>query len=142
MIVVTVPIPPYALNPNARPHYLTKARVKARYRRDCYLAALSDLSGYIMPRWEKATVDVRWYGKTKTCLSMDRDNAIASLKAAIDGLTDVGVWVDDHGVTWGTVTIDVCKLDPRVELVIDNRPDVAGVLGQPTSTGPRPRFGL
>lgn len=119
MIVVTVPIPPRELSPNARPHYLTKARVKARYRRDCYLAALSDLSGYIMPRWERATVDVRWYGKTKTCLSMDRDNAIASLKAAIDGLTDVGVWVDDHGVTWGKVTIGVDPKNPRVELEIE-----------------------
>lgn len=116
-IRVTLPIPPKPLHPNARPHYMTKAKATKGYRVEAWLMAGKAIPKDARPpRWKSATVRVRWFSKTKR--RPDADNALASLKAAFDGLTDAGVWTDDRAATFMPIEFGVDKSNPRVEVEI------------------------
>ena len=134
-ITVTIGIPHRALSPNGRAHWRTKAKYRKAQREASHMmAALSlDLTVYAgwpnPPKWPAATIAVQWFGKTANVLRMDADNAIGSLKGAIDGLADAGLLADDRGVTWLPPVFAVDKANPRVELVVTEslkRKDGAG----------------
>jgi crossover junction endodeoxyribonuclease RusA len=116
-ITITLPVPHRCLSPNARPHWRTKARAKKAQRDAAYLLAL-EAQGTTYRQWPTVLVDVKWYGRTRTALNMDADNAIATLKGSVDGLQDAGLIVNDNGVRWGDITPGVDKANPRVELVV------------------------
>ena len=55
----------------------------------------------------------------KTRRRRDRDNLLASLKAAFDGLADAGLVADDSGLIHMPVEQYIDRADPRVELVVE-----------------------
>jgi Holliday junction resolvase RusA-like endonuclease len=68
-------------------------------------------------QWRTATITVHWFSRTRT--RPDADNALASLKAAFDGLVDAGVLADDREVTFAPIRFAVDKADPRVEITVE-----------------------
>jgi crossover junction endodeoxyribonuclease RusA len=110
-------LPPAPLNPNARPHWAAKARAVKNYRNTAWLAAAAALGpGRPAPRWTRARVVIVWY--TKTDRHPDRDNALASLKAAFDGLTDAGIITDDKELFHEPIEFRVDAKRPRVEITV------------------------
>lgn len=115
-IRVTLPIPPKPLHPNARPHYMTKARAAKAYRAEAQWEAFQECGDSVGPGLKSARVQITWYSKTKR--RPDADNALASLKSAFDGFTDAGVWEDDRDTDYAPIVFAVDKLNPRVEVEI------------------------
>lgn len=126
-VTFEIPIPPAVLSPNARPHFMQKARAKKELRRKTAGRVVAAVGS----RWDgklwkvnqapwpghDCTVHVRWIAKTNR--RRDRDNIIASLKAAMDGITDSGLWDDDAGVKWGSVETEVDAKRPRVVITVE-----------------------
>jgi len=117
-LTVTIPIPPKELQPNARVCWQAKARAVSKSRLDANMCAM-EASDRHTPNWLHTRVLIRWFGKDKRCLKLDKDNIISATKAARDGLTDAGIWIDDNGVNITGVEIEVDKDNPRVELVCE-----------------------
>ena len=125
---IVLPLPPKELHPNARPHWAQKAKATKKYRSDAkwatlYAMDISETNG----EWPTATVKATFYVKTNH--KRDADNMLASLKAAMDGLADAGLIVNDSGLTHLPVEIVTGSKYQRVELeVVDstNRVPVVG----------------
>jgi crossover junction endodeoxyribonuclease RusA len=117
-IYITLPLPPRELSPNARAHWATKARATKRYRQAACVEAV--LAGVPEAPWTAATVLLRFFFRTRA--RRDRDNLLASMKAAFDGLADAGVVRDDSGLTYMPVEVvtGVPAADQRVELLISS----------------------
>lgn len=118
MITITLPLPHKHLSPNARVHWCQVANAKKRARRDAKYEAIAEMANIQLsaPKLESARVEYRFYFKTKA--RHDADNAIASMKASLDGLTDAGLWVDDSRVTMLPPVLGCDPLRPRVEVVV------------------------
>lgn len=115
-MTITLPLPPKQLSPNARPHHMAKARVVNKYRMAARLFTSGQLAIGYKPRHKTATCQITWYAKTKRF--PDGDNALASCKAAIDGIADSGFIDNDSGLTHLPVIFHVDKENPRVEITI------------------------
>lgn len=89
-----IPAPPKVLHPNSRPHWRAKAAATKKYRNAVGAIAMSSLNA---PRWESASCKATFYVRDRR--RRDADNALASLKAAFDGLRDAGVIKDDSGLS-------------------------------------------
>lgn len=116
-MIIVLPLPHPNLNPNRKCHFMKKARHTKKARRDAKLAATHSM--YILrepPRWRAATAQCRFYFR-KSC-GQDGDNALASVKAYFDGITDAGVWVNDKYVRHLETEIHFDKSDPRVEIEV------------------------
>lgn len=97
--------PPAALSPNARAHYMTKHRATRGYRETArYL-------GDGQKRLQNPFCAVLPLVATRR--RRDLDNVLASLKSALDGLTDAGWWSDDHDIVGFSIKpqIHVPKLE-------------------------------
>ena len=118
MITITLPLPHKHLSPNARVHWGQLAEAKKRARRDAKYEAIAEMSHMQLsaPKLKTARVEYRFYFKTRH--SHDADNAIASMKASLDGLTDAGLWTDDSVVTLLPPVLAVDRVRPRVEVVV------------------------
>lgn len=114
-VKITLPPPYRQLSPNARVHHIVLANWKARYKRDAFYATKSVVIGE--PRWHRASVKITFYFRDNR--RRDEDNAIASLKAAFDGVVEAGLIVDDSHKNLVRLPVEflVDKEDPRVELV-------------------------
>lgn len=115
-IGVTLSLPPKELSPNARVHYMAKARAAKAYRSLAWAAACEQIGRHDAPQWEVATEQAIFYFKSNR--RRDRDNLLASLKPAFDGLADAGVIADDSGFTHLPVIIKKDTSRPRVEIAI------------------------
>ena len=94
-IEIDLPLPPRECHPNARPHFMARARAVKRYRN------LAGTVGYCSrppAPLEGPTITARW--RFGTAHRRDPDNLLASLKAGIDGLVDAGVLANDHAVAY------------------------------------------
>ncbi|MFN9114558.1 MAG: endodeoxyribonuclease RusA [Pseudomonadota bacterium] len=113
----TLPMPPKVLSPNARPHWAVKAKAAKAYRFSARMAATAAWPVYA-PSLDEA--DVVCVFRFKDRRNRDRDNLLASMKAAFDGLADAGVVRNDsgfrHEVRFGEPTDD-----PHVEIIISER---------------------
>lgn len=121
-LTIELPVPPKALSPNARVHYHVRARAVKAYRLAAHLNAVasridSSPSWEPVPYFRAGTTQVTWYTKTKR--KPDADNALSSLKAAWDGITDSGFLADDRGLTHQPIIFLVDKHRPRVVLRIE-----------------------
>jgi len=116
-MVIVLPLPPRELSPNARPHYMAKARAVKRYREAAYLLALAERLGRPM---STAKVTARFFFSTRR--RRDRDNLLASLKPAFDGIADARVVTNDSGLIHMPVEQYVDRTDPRVEIVVEAVP--------------------
>lgn len=126
-MTITLPLPTRNLSPNARCHWAVKAREVKVYRALAHWRATKEMQrdlasrgavfGAVLPmRLDRATVRLTFYWPDKR--RRDRDNALASMKSAMDGFTDAGVWGDDSGVTFLPIAFEVDRASPRVEVEV------------------------
>ncbi len=119
-IIITLPLPNRVLSPNSsigsRGMMFAKAAASKRYRRiardtvnhECIDSA----------PWYEMEVSVTFLHKEKR--RRDQDNAMASLKAAYDGIVDSGLIPDDdyEHMKRQPPTFGIDKRHPRVEFVL------------------------
>ncbi len=92
-VTIQLPTPPSALKPNERVHWRVKAKATKAYREAARWAAHAPHPS----AWKAAEIQAHF--RFKQDRRRDRDNLLASLKAAFDGLVDAGLLADDSGVT-------------------------------------------
>lgn len=90
-LTVTLPWPPKELSPNARLHWAALARAKRAYRHACALQAMAQ--GVRRVQATKLHLSLNFYPPSRR--AFDLDNALARMKAGLDGLADV-LGVDDR----------------------------------------------
>ena len=117
-IIITIPAPPAQLSPNARCHWRVKAEAVKSFRQAAMLAG----RGHSSEPLRTASVQATFFVGVRR--RRDGDNALASLKAAFDGLRDAGVIEDDSGLRHepvefvydkaraGTVELRIVKYTP------------------------------
>ena len=87
---IELPWPPKELSPNARIHWAALARAKKAYRHACAVSARSQGLGRVDA--QKLHLSLTFFAPTRR--AYDLDNALARMKAGLDGLADV-LAVDD-----------------------------------------------
>lgn len=106
---IELPWPPKELSPNARLHWAKLAKVKKAYRAECAYWAIKQ--GAVKVQADKLHLSLTFYAPTRR--AYDLDNALARMKAGLDGLADV-LGVDDSkwslsiargDTTGGSVTV-------------------------------------
>ena len=115
-LTITLPLPPMELWQNYRGHWARSHRVKASHRDGAMLRARAAIGRANPPKWTAATADFAFYWPNKR--RRDPLNAVAAMKAAVDGLVDAGVLADDDKLMPGATTFEVDKKNPRVVVVI------------------------
>jgi len=120
IVTIVLPLPAPALSPNARVHWAKKAKATKAYRNHAWSEAKTatwDGSTYRPPRWERAEVRATFYFPDRR--RRDRDNMLASLKSAFDGIADAGIVVNDSGLIPAPPEVRVDKTGiPRVIITI------------------------
>jgi Holliday junction resolvase RusA-like endonuclease len=115
---ICLPIPRSSLWPNGRPHWSARARAAKAYRQLAWaesLVAMRRMDRMARPpRWTQARCQATFFFADYR--RRDRDNCLAALKAAFDGLADAGVIANDVGMIHLPVQIEVDTGRPRVEL--------------------------
>jgi crossover junction endodeoxyribonuclease RusA len=99
-VTIYLPLPPESLKPNARVHWRTKAKATKFYRETARWAAHAPHPA----AWKSAEIQAHF--RFKQDRRRDRDNLLASLKAAFDGLVDARLLADDSGLTHLPVTFE------------------------------------
>lgn len=92
MIELTLPWPPKELSPNARLHWAKLAKAKKAYREACAWTAMGQGLRTVATR--KLHLSLVFYPPTRR--AYDLDNALARMKAGLDGLADVMQLDDKH----------------------------------------------
>ena len=92
MLRIELPLPARQLSPNARVHWV----IKARYTREARAMVVAEVLAQLArgTPLTKATVTVTFMVPDKR--RRDHGNLIAAAKAYIDGLVDAGVIADDN----------------------------------------------
>ncbi len=90
-VAITLSWPHADLSPNARVHWGQKSRAVKAYRREAGLALRCEFKG--KPGWTRAAIEMV-FCPPNDGRRRDRDNLIASMKAATDGLADA-LGIDD-----------------------------------------------
>ena len=117
-VVIVLPLPARILSPNCpagtRGGRFARAAAAKRYKRLSLLATEEAANGM---KWERATIMVRFYHKTKR--RRDDVNHLAMLKSAYDGVVMAGLLPDDDREHLRTIGAEfyIDKKNPRVELV-------------------------
>lgn len=114
-MTITLPLPPRELHPNARVHFMARAKQTKSYRFHAAVVVRQTRVG-VAERWKTATVQATFYFKDKR--RRDKDGMLSSLKASFDGLADAGLIADDSGLTHLPVIVKLDKKNPRVELIV------------------------
>tara|TARA_B110000444_G_C18724334_1_gene540068 strand:+ start:102 stop:485 length:384 start_codon:yes stop_codon:yes gene_type:complete len=109
-----MPLPPRELQPNHRCHWRAKARAVKLYRN----VACGVVLGTFIPNEPLGSllVQATFYHASKR--RRDRDNLLASLKAAFDGMTDAGLVADDSLMVHLPVKTEIDRDNPRVVIRI------------------------
>lgn len=115
-ITITLPLPSPKLSPNARTHWAEKAKLTKASRRAAHFAALEALNLRRPLGWLKARLEVKAFFKTLNF--PDPTNFPLSLKAAIDGIADAGIILDDKSLWPERPVFERDASNPRVELTI------------------------
>lgn len=113
-ISVTLPLPPRACHPNSRPHWSVKAKASRAYRTLAFVAGVEAQGSHRPLRWSRA--DVRITARFRDARPRDRDNLLAAMKSAIDGLADAGIVSNDRYFSYSS--IDILKDASRVGVTI------------------------
>jgi len=122
-LAVTVSLPPKALSPNTRTHWAAKARAVKAHRGEAFLMAGRAVAGVDKGGqwWAKVDTEILvratfWFRVNRR---RDRDNAQASLKAAMDGIAEA-LGVDDSRFVMAPARLDVDPRDPRVDITVSS----------------------
>ena len=89
-MILELPWPPKELSPNARLHWAKLAKAKKAYRAECAYLAIAQ--GIRKVEADKLHLSLTFFAPTRR--AYDLDNALARMKAGLDGLADV-LGVDD-----------------------------------------------
>ena len=89
-MILELPWPPKELSPNARLHWAKLAKAKKAYRAECAYLAIAQ--GIHKVEADKLHLSLTFFAPTRR--AYDLDNALARMKAGLDGLADV-LGVDD-----------------------------------------------
>lgn len=96
--MISLPWPPKRCNPNARGHWGALHKAKAKYRRDCAMLARQAGQRFSGPLLVSVTF------RPPDARRRDLDNALAAIKAGLDGVADA-IGVDDRewalSLAWG-----------------------------------------
>ena len=111
-ITIILPLPDESLSPNARVHWMKKAKAAKLYRWEAQCKIVAKSPRRLM--WEKASYKAAFY--FKDARRRDADNAIASLKSALDGVADAGLVINDSGLWPERPEFRTDKENPRVEI--------------------------
>lgn len=95
MLRIELPLPPKELSPNARVHYQVRAKATREAKEQVYVAVLEQGR---QKTFDHATVTVTFTVPNRR--RRDKGNLIASAKAYLDGLVDIGLFPDDN---WETI---------------------------------------
>ena len=111
------------LSPNKRQHWAARAR-NARYQRGeaYFYATKGRVDASIMfddLPFSNPIATVKAY--FKRAQFPDRDNLIASLKSAFDGLQDARIYANDSELRIGSVESFKDAVSPRVEITIEEQ---------------------
>lgn len=121
-LVVEVPIPARELWPNARPHWTAKAKAKKLLRTRTMVEAILAMHREKMqarPHWKRASVTATFFFRDSR--RRDRDNCLAALKSAFDGLEDAGIVANDADFIYQPVQFGGFNdKTPRVVLLIES----------------------
>jgi Holliday junction resolvase RusA-like endonuclease len=112
-LVIVLPLPPKSLHTNARVHFMAKSKATKAYRLEAAITAGQYKS---KPRWENAHVHIVYFFKDER--RRDKDNLLAWLKAAMDGIADAGIVSNDSGFVYMPVLVTKDPKRPRVEIEI------------------------
>jgi crossover junction endodeoxyribonuclease RusA len=115
-VTFTLPLPPRELSPNARVHWAKKAKATRDYRYDAKVEGWRVVPASQRPGWTEAIATTVVFAPNRR--RRDRDNLLASLKSAFDGLVDAGILADDAGLHHAPLRIEYDKDDPRVEITV------------------------
>lgn len=116
---LTLSIPPKELNPNSRSHFMAKSRKVKAYRNEAKIEALRWIRSGMGSKptlWESAVIQALFF--VPDARSRDKDNLLASLKSAFDGLADAGLVVNDRCFNHLPLIVQVDRERPRVELLV------------------------
>lgn len=116
VLTVCIPLPDRAVSQNSRSHYMVKANATKLQRGIARIQCVKALKGSAPPRWEKASVQIHAYFKTKT--HPDPANFIGSLKATFDGLEDAGVVANDKNLWPERPFFGTDRDHPHVMLIV------------------------
>ena len=96
-ISITLPLPSRDLSPNSRCHWSAKSRETKRQRQIAHFMARAEIQPRHEP-WE--TADVKIVVTFPDRRNRDKDNVLASLKSAFDGVQDSGLIKNDSGLSF------------------------------------------
>ena len=115
-MLVVLPLPPREVSPNARVHWAKKARAAKRYKISAELVTEMAIKeqGYPEGLGEFMIHPIFYFPVRRR---RDRDNLLASLKSAFDGVAQA-MDIDDSQFAYVSPTIEYSKDDPRVELLV------------------------
>lgn len=90
MLTVTLPWPHRGLSPNARLHWAAKAKLKAEARAQAKYATMQAVyhNSPDTSAFQSGDIRLELEFCPPTARAFDRDNALASCKAALDGVAD------------------------------------------------------
>lgn len=117
-LLVRIPLPERPCWPNWVGHWAQKAAAKRKLRQAAKEAGLAarDVSGLEEPL-AAANVTCQFHFPERR--HRDKDNALAAMKAAFDGLQDAGIVENDTNFTYQPVTLDCDPADPRVDIIVE-----------------------
>ena len=117
---VILPWPPKELSPNFRGHWAKLARAKKAYRLACAWQAKAQGAGRIEA--DKLHLSLTFYPPTRR--AYDLDNALARMKAGLDGLADV-LGVDDS--QWSLSIAKADEIGGMVKVLVEVTAWVASI---------------
>lgn len=112
---VELALPPKALSPNhvvrTKGRYHAKRRATKSYREECFYQTKAAMPAGWGPRAVGLTVEYRCSRFAIGYVARDEQNAIAAMKAAIDGMVDAGMAPNDskNYLTWDAVALVTVK---------------------------------
>jgi crossover junction endodeoxyribonuclease RusA len=105
-IEIHLPLPDRRLSPNARTHWRPKAAATKQYRELARGLATCARGATYEPLPMRAALCRVTY-RVADRRRRDRDNLLAMLKAAFDGVADAGIVRDDSDITYAPVQVEV-----------------------------------
>jgi crossover junction endodeoxyribonuclease RusA len=102
-VSIKLEMPHQHLSPNSRCHWAQKSKAKKGQRMSAHIYIRQELGPLPEPKWETANVQITVTPPDRR--RRDKDNLLASLKAAFDGAQDAGLIADDSGLTYLPITI-------------------------------------
>lgn len=111
-MTIILRIPPPILSPNARPHWAAKHQATRRARAAAKLTTMNLLRGFEPPKAVAYSLAYFWPSTRP-----DDDNAIASVKAYVDGIC-AAIGMDDRHLSFRALTHAADRTLPRLEITL------------------------